>query len=692
MADNLFEKLSLLERINSSSTPLNDTDISLVSRYGNGIFTSYSVTLNDLRAALERTTVFATPAAGLASTTQNQIFYVYSDSTQLYLNAYYNRVNAFELITDDNNVGKLYPSAKCLAQRGSYYEYGNAPLVPSFAALRTLPVTREGQRVKLGSYSSATVLGGGEFIGHLGTAVDDGGITAAGSGYYWTRVLPHSDFIDLNYWGTPVGGDISDPIIAAVAAAKALGITVVQLPGTAYNAPFIVSKKIDIDLTDAKPIFILGNTKTKIGTTLLSTYKDGPLFYFHRNYALSTYFWTTGGIEGITINADVTIRPSATAAAIQISDVWGFIVNKIRIINFTYGNGLILRNETAWTEGTKISDLDIRSTQLGIVCTLDVNSTTATNSFFGTKIEQYSFQAGTGLAGTTGLSVGTNETVAASKECRFYGSELTMRAWPEGGGYNFGLRVRSFSTVGDCDIKIIPDGVGLSASDTVTATPFKCIAVEAGGTYYAKTSVMPYQGTYNCLKLSYLNFALESAFTYDRAGTTNNVLKRGFPMVNPKGLNVKCYEELTIAQQVAGLKVGLFNLPVGVSLRVVLRSFYSTVPTSMKVSSYIVNVNGAGLFTTVAPENTDILNVLTTTSATVSGTSVLTGASIAASRSRLNDFVDTTTAYNPKVINGNTTQINKDGLGSDTRDFYVSIPANVGASDTLCVSCEIEFI
>lgn len=189
MADNLFEKLSLLERINLSSTPLNDTDLSLVSRYGNGVFTSYAVALSDLRAALERTTVFSTPTAGLAGTTQNQIFYVYSDSTQLYLNAYYNRVNAFELITDDNNVGKIYPSANYLALRGSYYEYGNTPLVPSFAALRSLPVIREGQRVKLGSYNTSTSLGGGEFIGHLGNGVDDGGITAAGTGYYWTRVV-----------------------------------------------------------------------------------------------------------------------------------------------------------------------------------------------------------------------------------------------------------------------------------------------------------------------------------------------------------------------------------------------------------------------------------------------------------------------------------------------------------------------
>ena len=63
--------------------------------------------------------------------------------------------------------------------------------VTNFAALRTLVPTSEGVRVKLRGYYSESTDGGGEFIGHLGTATDDGGSIAAGDGFYWKR--------DINY-------------------------------------------------------------------------------------------------------------------------------------------------------------------------------------------------------------------------------------------------------------------------------------------------------------------------------------------------------------------------------------------------------------------------------------------------------------------------------------------------------------
>lgn len=650
---------------------------------------TYKTTVGTLRDTLFFEGAYSTLAAGLAATKPNETFFAFTDDSQIAVLGWVN-----------NGGGSCYPLELPSGEQVRYAginTYRNLDYivagVRSFNDLRSLPVQFEGQRIRLVGYNVDYPVGGGEFVGKMSPGSDDGGLIASAGNTHWERVLTHYNFIDLYYWGITPGTDISDAVIAAVAAAKSLNIGQICFPATPYNLPFIISKQIIIDYTDGKFIFLSGSVSSKIGTTILSKVGDGATFVFSRNNPTSAYFWTTGGIENLTINADPTIQTSATATAIQVSDTWGFIVQKVRIINFKYGNGVIFKNLTAWTEGSKIIDVDIRNTQIGLLFTRDTSTgSTATNSFMGTVIDQYSFQAGTGIAGTTGIQIGDDATVAATLECKFYASEITMRYWAEGGGFNFGVRIRSYSGIGDSIVNVIPDGIGLSFDQVVTATPYKSIAVEVNGYYNAKTTVLPYQGHLNVIKLSYISFALESAFTYDRSATTNVTLYKGFPLVHPRGLVVKGYEELTVAQQTAGVSIGVFNLPVGCVMRVTLRYYNSLLPANIQVTSYLVRVNGSGLFTTVAPENRDVLNVLTTSSATVSGTSVLTAATIADSRPHLNDFIDSTTAFKPRVANGNTAQVNKDGLGSDTRNFKIVVPANSGATDILCLSAELEFL
>lgn len=60
--------------------------------------------------------------------------------------------------------------------------------VKSFDTLRSTPVRTEGQRIFLKSYYENGSTGGGIFIGHIGTKLDDGGTVAQGVGFYWERV------------------------------------------------------------------------------------------------------------------------------------------------------------------------------------------------------------------------------------------------------------------------------------------------------------------------------------------------------------------------------------------------------------------------------------------------------------------------------------------------------------------------
>lgn len=73
--------------------------------------------------------------------------------------------------------------------------------VDGFSTLRNLPVIYEGQRVTLLGWNKGTNIGGGIFVGHKGTKADDGGVTAAGSGFYWERVLTEPNVVRLSYFG-----------------------------------------------------------------------------------------------------------------------------------------------------------------------------------------------------------------------------------------------------------------------------------------------------------------------------------------------------------------------------------------------------------------------------------------------------------------------------------------------------------
>ncbi|QDB71224.1 tail fiber protein [Serratia phage Moabite] len=691
MADKSPVKISQLPE--PTGTGINDSDIFAASRItGADKLETQRITVSELRKLMDYGNAFSDLNAAIAATVKDQQFYVFVDDSKEFVYRYVNMGGIASPVLSADGTPVKEPTKNLLRNLGdikSQDGFGLVGAVTSFDALRKLTPRAAGWRVYLAGYYEGTTLGSGFFVSKSGVATDDQGVIAVVNGsYYWERVLETNESIPMDYYGIRPGDDISDKLNFAVIAAKVRNIVDISLPGTPFDKPFILSKKVDIDLTDGKVIFIKGACN-KIGTIIQHRF-DGTAFYFHRNHVSSKNFWNTGGIENVTITCHTDYQQTATAAAIQISDTWGFIVNRVRILNFKAGNGIVVKNETAWTEGTKITDVDIRATQNGVLFTRDVTNDKNTNSFFGTYFNQYSFQAGTGKAGTSAIRVGDAATDAANKTCVLYGSEIQFRYWAEGGGANFGLMVSSSGQVTSGNTLIIPDGVGLSANDTITATPLKCIAVRGNGTYLNNTTIEPYQGRMNCFKVKDINFALEALLSFEKGVGVNSTLFKGRPVIDPKGLRFYTYQEFTGDEIKDGFSVGMTNLPVGTRLRVVLR--YSTTDNddNSRISSYIVSVGGAGMFTTVAPENIAILNNVTTTKSAVSGTDVVTDVGINDGRSRLNDWVDTATS--PRVVNGNATQTNKDGYGTNARNFRIVVPANPAATATLKLGVEVEFI
>lgn len=181
----IYVKLSELSR---PGTPVNDSDVVFISQLNDTENVSTAMPISDLRDLLNFETAYDTTTIGLSKTKANQIFYVYADSQKLSVNPYYNRNGVAEAVTDSSGNKLQYATLLFMQKWFTYYGYSLIKEVPSFAALRTLPVLVEGQKVKLRGYYENTDVGGGEFVGHIGTATDDGGVVAAGSGFYWERV------------------------------------------------------------------------------------------------------------------------------------------------------------------------------------------------------------------------------------------------------------------------------------------------------------------------------------------------------------------------------------------------------------------------------------------------------------------------------------------------------------------------
>ncbi len=114
----------------------------------------------------------------------------------------------------------------------------------SFGELRTIIPSINGVKIKLRGWNSGTVIGGGEFIGHIGNATDDGGVIAGGDGYHWSRCLPFDD-LTIEHFGAILDGvtDCHDAIIRmhnwSQNTNSSIGIRVPA--GVCYSSPIDIS-------------------------------------------------------------------------------------------------------------------------------------------------------------------------------------------------------------------------------------------------------------------------------------------------------------------------------------------------------------------------------------------------------------------------------------------------------------------
>lgn len=171
-----------------------------------------SIDIITLRSALLFDKAFETNEAGNAATSKNDSYFVYTDATKTAVLGWMNQGgDSYSPLLDINGAQIRFIAGQTI--RGlDYFTNG----VNSFADLRTLTPLYSGQRIKLKAWAAGEKTGGGEFIAVFGTAMDDAGTIAAGTGFYWERVVDES--VTPEMFGAKGDGiaDDSDALQAAM--------------------------------------------------------------------------------------------------------------------------------------------------------------------------------------------------------------------------------------------------------------------------------------------------------------------------------------------------------------------------------------------------------------------------------------------------------------------------------------------
>lgn len=133
----------------------------------------------------------------------------------------------------------------------------------SFDSMRLTKPQHEGQRVKLESYFEGKYLGGGEFVGHLTTAVDDGGTIASGPSHHWKRTDDKSA-INVTHFGALMDGVTDD--IEALKKMHAWSVKIDATFGPGIHIPAGIIALSSMDLGTAEiPAFKVKGPNVEFG-------------------------------------------------------------------------------------------------------------------------------------------------------------------------------------------------------------------------------------------------------------------------------------------------------------------------------------------------------------------------------------------------------------------------------------------
>lgn len=227
--------------------------------------------------------------------------------------------------------------------------------IDNFVALRTLPVLYEGQVITLLGWAKGTRVGGGTFVGHIGTATDNRGTIAAGSGFYWQRIVDKD--VTPEMFGATGNGTTDDRvgIQKAIDYCNANYVSGVGPRIVTFTSNYVVS------LDPSAPNIVGENSVGRTAINLLSGVTlqgNGKIILYS-----GTGGTTSGGvitnysgpcnnvtIRGITVDGGAGVISGTGISCIKLLDGDNILVDGVTVINSTAG-GIYLRQGTNATYG-----------------------------------------------------------------------------------------------------------------------------------------------------------------------------------------------------------------------------------------------------------------------------------------------------------------------------------------------------
>ncbi|CAM8750615.1 hypothetical protein CENTIMANUS_00004 [Klebsiella phage vB_KpM_Centimanus] len=278
-----------------------------------------SIDIITLRSALLFDKAFETNEAGNAATSKNDSYFVYTDATKTAVLGWMNQGgDSYSPLLDINGAQIRFIAGQTI--RGlDYFTNG----VNSFADLRTLAPLYSGQRIKLKAWAAGEKTGGGEFIAVFGTATDDGGIIAAGNGYYWERVI--NGGLNPEMFGAIGNGVVDDSnslskFLLALANRARYLTSITFVPAIGYlNGIYRITKTITVD---GGKVRLTTNTVGCIFCDPTGTYESTGCIKVTNNYLNSAFVGQYAALfenisfvtTGRTLTAIYAVRGDAASA------------------------------------------------------------------------------------------------------------------------------------------------------------------------------------------------------------------------------------------------------------------------------------------------------------------------------------------------------------------------------------------
>ncbi|WP_158784440.1 amylovoran biosynthesis protein AmsF [Pantoea sp. BAV 3049] len=183
--------------------------------------------------------------------------------------------------------------------------------VNSFAELRTTAPTKSGDLAMLRRYydKDSSFHGGGDFVGFVTTTppADDSGTVAAGSGFYWKRVINDPDEVNLYHFGAKGDGttDDSGAFKLMMNWAQNFSSNMRDIPVRFPAGKFLLNP-VDLSASEIAFFYILGDYNPHGGiprTTIISDKSTSPVIKVQaRRTTIKGICWNGQATADITTN------------------------------------------------------------------------------------------------------------------------------------------------------------------------------------------------------------------------------------------------------------------------------------------------------------------------------------------------------------------------------------------------------